>query len=364
MGADRPPHRSLALVLPEPVRTLPADLAAVVALVLAACLFIAVPVLNETLLRVVFGLPLLAFLPGYALTAVIFPEAGASETDNGATDAAAEPASQSEADGVIEQSMSALGAHRNGSIDGVERVALSFGLSLAIVPFLGLLLNFTPWGIRLWPVLVTVSMTTLGLTGIAARRRRSLPVEERLRVPYRDWIATGHEEMLEPDSRMDGALNVLLVAAVVLAVGSVAYAVAVPPQGETFTEFYLLTENEDGDLVAADFPSEFAVGESKPVVVGIENHEGESTEYTVIAQLQEVQTGVNETVVLERQELSRFTSPAIADNGTWRQTYDIRPTMTGEQLRLQYLLYRGEPPASPTQDNAYRDLHLWLNVTG
>jgi len=36
--------------------------------------------------------------------------------------------------------------------------------------------------------------------------------------------------------------------------------------------------------------------------------------------------------------------------------------MTGENLRVQYLLYRGDPPAEPTQENAYRSLHLWVDV--
>jgi len=31
--------------------------------------------------------------------------------------------------------------------------------------------------------------------------------------------------------------------------------------------------------------------------------------------------------------------------------------------RLVYLLYRGEPPAEPRIDNAYRELHLWINVS-
>jgi len=194
-------------------------------------------------------------------------------------------------------------------------------------------------------------------------RRRALPEDERFRIPYQAWLDSGRAELFEPDSRLDAVLNVLLVCAILLAVGSVAYAVAVPPQGEMFTEFYLLNESEDGELVAANYPTEFVVGESQPVVVGIGNHEGESVEYTVVVQLQEVETQGNETVVLEREELDRFSSPAIGDNETWQRTHNILPTTTGEQLRLQYLLYRGDAPDSPTAETAYRDLHLWVNVT-
>ena len=38
---------------------------------------------------------------------------------------------------------------RGEELEGLERVALSIGLSLALVPLVGLVLNYTPWGIRL-----------------------------------------------------------------------------------------------------------------------------------------------------------------------------------------------------------------------
>jgi len=44
-------------------------------------------------------------------------------------------------------------------LDTIERLALSIGLSLAIVPIVGLLLNYTPWGIRLTPI--TLSLLAL-----------------------------------------------------------------------------------------------------------------------------------------------------------------------------------------------------------
>jgi uncharacterized membrane protein len=35
----------------------------------------------------------------------------------------------------------------------------------------------------------------------------------------------------------------------------------------------------------------------------------------------------------------------------------------GERLRLIYLLYRGDAPAAPSTATAYREVHLWVNVT-
>lgn len=47
---------------------------------------------------------------------------------------------------------------RSGELDTLERVALSIGLSLAIVPLIGLVLNYTPWGIRLEPIMASMAL--------------------------------------------------------------------------------------------------------------------------------------------------------------------------------------------------------------
>ena len=49
-------------------------------------------------------------------------------------------------------------------IDNIERTALSIVMSLALVPLVGLLLNYTPWGIRLTPVTLSLLSLTIILT--------------------------------------------------------------------------------------------------------------------------------------------------------------------------------------------------------
>jgi hypothetical protein len=61
---------------------------------------------------------------------------------------------------------------RKDNLDGIERVALSFGLSIAITPLLGLGLNYTPFGIRLTPILIVLPVFTIALA-IGAWVRRS-----------------------------------------------------------------------------------------------------------------------------------------------------------------------------------------------
>jgi uncharacterized membrane protein len=334
------------LLVPESLRRLPADLAAVTLLVVATVLAVITPGIRETPLRIVFGLPFVLFLPGYALIAALFPEAADSNPDQPPADSA------DHSDGLT---------NRDG-IDGIERVALSFGLSIAVVPLIGLILNFTPFGIRLLPVLLAVTSFTLAMTAAAAHRRRQLPPDDRFAVPYRDWLQGARAEFTNPDSRLDGALNVLLVLSILLAASSVTYAVAVPNQGEAFTESYLLTEQENGSLVADDYPTKFTVGESRPLVVGIGNHEHQNMEYSMVVQLQDVQIQNNSTTVLESTELQRFQT-RVADGETSHRNLNITPTITGDRLRLSFLLYTDTPPATPTTENAYRTTHLWINVS-
>lgn len=343
------PRRSVRIHIPEQLRELPADLAAVLGLVVLTNLTVFLPLVRETPLRVVFGLPLVLFLPGYALIAALFPEAGDSPSED------EETVPTDTEDGAVS-------AISDRGIDGIERVALSFGLSIAVVPLLGLILNFTPWGIRLVPIMIAISVFTIAMAVLAAQRRQTLPAEERFSVPYRNWLDAGRTELFEPDTRTDTILNIVLVCSVLLAAGSVTYAVAVPKQGESFSEFYLLTENESGELVADDYPTEFERGQSRSLTVGIGNQEHQRTNYTVVAELQRVEIVDNETRVREANELRRF-RPTLEHNETWHRQHMVQPGMVGERLRLQYLLYRGAPTTPLNRSDAYREVHLWVNVT-
>lgn len=60
----------------------------------------------------------------------------------------------------------------------LERLALSIGLSLALVPLVGLILNYTLWGIRLDPIFASLSLLTTGLAaGSVARKYIFLKLE-------------------------------------------------------------------------------------------------------------------------------------------------------------------------------------------
>ncbi len=56
-------------------------------------------------------------------------------------------------------------------ISNLERFALSMGLSLALVPLIGLLFAYTPLGIRLYPVVIFLSLLSNSISAIGTYRK-------------------------------------------------------------------------------------------------------------------------------------------------------------------------------------------------
>lgn len=114
--------------------------------------------------------------------------------------------------------------------------------------------------------------------------------------------------------------------------------------------------------MASSYPQNVTVDESKTVVVGITNHEHQSMEYSLIVELQRVRFGRTTRYVSSKTtNLRPFVS--LGSNETWRRQHTIKPTLTGERLRLVYLPNQGDPPSEPTVNNSNRETHLWINVT-
>jgi uncharacterized membrane protein len=332
----------LVRLLPGFVQAVPADLMIVLLSVAATGITVFTPVLRSSPLRVILGVPFVLFIPGYALIAVLFPEAPPQNHPTTGVDA-------DEATGII-----------SDRIDGIERLTLSFATSIALIIFCGLFLEISPWEFGTVTLFVSVAGFVLVATVVAIKRRRELSAENRYTVPIGHWYRTVRHRLGNPPTRVDFGLNILLVVGVVLTVVTVGFGVGEPTDEGSFTEMYLLTETATGDLVARDYPTEFTSGQQKQVVIGLDNHEHETTSYTTVIKLQEVAD--DETTVVRENELDRFTI-TLAHNQSDTIPHSVEPDLSGPRLRLAYLLYRGEPPAEPTTENAYRETHLWINVT-
>ena len=61
-------------------------------------------------------------------------------------------------------------------MDNVERIALSVGMSLAVVSIVGLLLNYTPWGIRVTSITLSLLALTVTFSTAALIREHTRPL--------------------------------------------------------------------------------------------------------------------------------------------------------------------------------------------
>lgn len=232
--------------------------------------------------RIIFGLCLVLFFPGYTLLSALFP--------------------------------------KKGDLAGVERIALSFGLSIAVVPLMGLILNYTLWGITLYPILISITGFILACSAVAWRRQLRLPLEERFSITFNfklpQWVGMG---------KVDKALSVGLVVAIVASLGFLAYVIAQPRPAEKFTEFYIL--GPEGK--AENYPRELMVGEKATVILGIVNHEHQPTSYRV-----EIDINGNRD-----KELA---IGILADEAKWEQEVSFVLDKAGLNQTVEFWLYKGE----------------------
>lgn len=322
----------------------PADVFATLAFLVVVNLAVAVVGVASPPLRVALGAPLLLFLPGYVLVTTLFPRATVPENRQRAGGWSVVPAQYSE-------------------INGAERAALSFGLSLAVLPLFALAIAFSPWPYAADVVVPGLSLFVLVGAAASAARRGAVKPEARFDVSFRAWFGRLWSFLFDGNS-VNTAVNVALVLSVVLSIVAVGFAFAAPQDGERYSEITLVTENESGAYVAGDYPENFTAGEERNLTVAVENSEQVETEYTIVTQVERVDTNTSGAgvTVLETSELRR--TSLTLDAG--EQRYDdhvVAPEMTGEDLRLSYYLYKGEAPETAGADSAYRHVYLWIDVS-
>ena len=115
------------------------DLSIVIAITVVAIILTLVGLGNTlTVLQLLLGLPLVLFLPGYALTAALFTP---------------------------------------GSLGRAERLVLSMGLSISLTALSGLVLNWTPWGLQagtwiLWLGGLTVIASLVGMLRLQRQKEQ------------------------------------------------------------------------------------------------------------------------------------------------------------------------------------------------
>lgn len=328
MVSDRP----IRVLRATPVRYLPADLAVTLAVTGLTVAAVFTPVVRDTPVRTLFGIVFFLAIPGYAFISAVFPGRYSPARDG--VDAGA--------------------SSRGSGIDGIERIALSLATSVAIVPVHVLAIARSPWQITLESIVFALAGFVCLATAVATVRRLQRPPTERFRVPYHSWFGPDTRAMLEPEGRGDVLLLVLVVVSVVLALGTVGL-LAVTPQQSQYAAVYVLTEDDD-EFVAGQYPTEIGSSEGVDFVVGVDNEEHDSVEYTIVL----VEHPAEEAAA-QGHELERF-EPTLEAGESWHEPHRVEPTLAGD-VRLTWLLYGGEVPAAPSVETADAHASVTLTVT-
>ncbi|KXB03940.1 hypothetical protein AKJ47_01380 [candidate division MSBL1 archaeon SCGC-AAA261G05] len=246
-------------------------------------------------LRVILGVPFVLFLPGYFLVSALFPG--------------------------------------RDDLEGIERLALSLGLSLALVPLIGLMLNYTPFGIRLWPVTLSLFGFMLAMTWIAQFRRERIAPKERFSIDFSSHLPSWGE--------IGGEDKLLIVGSIIAIIGAGVGAsyLASNRHGEEFTEFYVLGP---GGMME-NYPTDLEVGGTGTVILGVVNHEYQDENYHII-------------LTLENEPLKEIGDIQLGHEENWEEEVTFKALEDGENEKLEFLLYKDDSV------EPYRTLHLWLNV--
>jgi uncharacterized membrane protein len=266
---------------------------------LLAIIFIITPILNDTVVRTILGLLLILFIPGYSLIAALFP--------------------------------------KYGDLDSIERAALSFGLSIAVTPLIGLILNYTPWGIRLTPILISLSAFTMVMLLVAFIRRRRAPEGQKFFVDFSGFVSS-FKGSFSGESKTSRILSIILILTIIIAISTTIYIIVKPKQGETFTEFYLLGPGGK----ASNYPTNLTVGETGSVIIGIVNHEYKTVDYQLVV--------TSNGVIMSEQNIT------LTSGNKTEIPYNFTASTAGNK-KLEFMLYK-----LPDNTNIYRSLHLFVNV--
>ena len=293
----------------------------------AAIAAIYLPVLTESPLRIVLALPAVFFIPGYCFIAALFP--GTRE------------------------------------IESIERVMLSVGFSIVVVPLIGLGLNFTPFGIKLEPIVVFLTLFTFVMVLVAHYRRALLRPEERFRIPFSELTGRVREGLLpQGETGNDRFLSVILALVMIVTIVTTVFVVVSPANGERFSEFYILNEN----LTYTDYPDKMILEKNYPIYIGVGNMEKRDITYTVEIWFEQIETDkITNTSRIITMDPAGHLDLAIADNETQVIPYNLFIYRTGYD-RINFLLFNETVPGPEVTgmdrvNASYREVHLWLKDT-
>lgn len=279
-------------------RELPSDMLIILVWTILSFVFIITPILKDSIIRTILGVPIVLFIPGYVSVASLFPK----KTD----------------------------------LDTIERISLSFGLSIALVPLFGLILNFTV-GIRLISILITLSIYTIILVIATVYSRNRFPENIQFSIQFNKISEIINNEI--PKNKMDLILTITIMLTIILAISGIIYIITTPKMGEKFTEFYILGNSGN----AENYSTELKLNSTTTLLTGVVNHEYSVVNYTI-------------QIVLDEDILSTE-KLVLKHNEIWQNNISFIPDKVGVDKKLELFLFKENNFTIP-----YRRLHLWTNI--
>jgi uncharacterized membrane protein len=254
--------------------------------------------------RLVVGLLFVLFVPGYCLLAALIP--------------------------------------RPQTLDPAERIGISVGVSIALIPVLALILNYGLGGLRPWPIVLTETVVSLALAAVALWQRSRLDDEPAAAEPTRFRLSSWLRQ-LTPVERI--VFPVVLVAAV--AAGAVSLVtLTAPSPDDLMTELYVLGA---GGL-AEQLPREVEAGTPVSVTLGLVNHELFRREYRFEAWGSDAWSPDKRTQIVPPTAISLAPREGVEWPMTWRMAEP------GPDQAIDLLVY------VDGERQPYRKLRLWLDV--
>ncbi len=278
----------------------PFDLLILLIWTIITLFFVLYPLSIEPIIITVLSIPVFIFIPGYVMTVALYP--------------------------------------KRDQLEGIELLALSFGLSIVLIPILGILLNFA-MSLDHFMILIILCIDTIIFTIIAAYRRGKLPDEEKF-APFDKILETINEGFEIKTSKSDIIITGLLIFFIVLSIGIVYYVISAPMIGERFTEFYILSPEGN----AKNYTTKLTYNSPASVIVGVANNEYYPVNYTV-------------EVALDKNVLTD-TWFRLDHNQTWEKKMTFIPDKEGSNMELEFWLFKEDDFTLP-----YRELHMRVNVS-
>lgn len=270
-------------------------------IVIAIALVLIIYFAPDNVFRIILGLPFVLLFPGYALISVLFPE--------------------------------------KERLGGVERLALSLGLSLAIIPIMGLIMNYT-FGVNINSALYSLAGFVLLFSIIGIIRQRGLTDAEKhsFTISF-EWF--GRQSILER------ILSVILVLVACGTIGVLVYTMAVPKTGSEYSELYILNSQGNTD----NYPSDIQIGDTESVIVVIINHENRTADYRI-----EIQIDNDPNDDIEPITLDTIDNITLENEEKYEAPASFTPQITGDGQKVYFILFKdgGTEP--------YLEVNLTINV--